>query len=109
MRSCCPPNADKFLAPDYSFVGQTHAVEDGVEFYVTGTAGDKAVMLLPDIFGWNGGRTRNIADFLAEEGYYVVVPKLLVPPVDGGVDGDGTMFKFNTCDVTHDSSSYNRV
>lgn len=91
MSHCCPPNAEKYLAPDYKFVGKTHALADGVEFYETGNPAvtKKAVILIPDIFGWNGGRTRNIADWLAEEGYYTVVPKLLVPAVDGGTDGDG--------------------
>jgi dienelactone hydrolase len=64
-------------------------MEDGNEYYATGSPSAKAVMLIPDVFGWNGGRTRNVADFLAERGYYTVVPKLMVPPVDGGVDGDG--------------------
>eukprot|EP00349_Pseudokeronopsis_sp_Brazil_P000440 CAMPEP_0202964104 /NCGR_PEP_ID=MMETSP1396-20130829/8179_1 /ASSEMBLY_ACC=CAM_ASM_000872 /TAXON_ID= /ORGANISM="Pseudokeronopsis sp., Strain Brazil" /LENGTH=258 /DNA_ID=CAMNT_0049685941 /DNA_START=38 /DNA_END=814 /DNA_ORIENTATION=+ len=87
--SCCPPNAEKYLAPDYNFVGSIIESE-GVELYVSGgTEGKKAIVLVPDIYGWNGGRTRNIADFLAGEGYYVVVPKLLCPPIDGGTDGDG--------------------
>jgi len=89
--SCCPPNAHKYLAPDYKFVGHTETLPDGVEFYRTGDPSKtkKAVLIIPDIYGWNGGRTRNVADYLAEAGYYVVVPKLLVPAVDGGTDGDG--------------------
>ena len=90
MSHCCPPNAAKYLAPDYTFVGKIHTLPDGVEYYDSGNAAStkKAVLLIPDIFGWNGGRTRNIADWLAEEGYYTVVPKLLIPDV-GGPDGDG--------------------
>eukprot|EP01033_Poteriospumella_lacustris_P016246 gene16246-11625_t len=88
--SCCPPNAEKYLAPDYSFVGSTVALDTGLELYVTGTgASKKGLLIVPDIYGWNGGRTRNIADYYAEEGYYVVVPKLLTPAIDGGTDGDG--------------------
>jgi hypothetical protein len=87
---CCPPTAEKYLAPDYNFVGTTHSLEDGIEFYKTGSLeSKKAIILIPDIFGWNGGRTRNIADYLAEQGYFVVVPKLLTPAIDGGTDGDG--------------------
>jgi hypothetical protein len=89
-KGCCPPNAHKYLAPDYKHVGNILTLEDGTEIYRTGDpSSKKAVLLIPDIFGWNGGRTRNIADFLAENGYYTVIPKLLIPPVDGGTDGDG--------------------
>lgn len=88
--SCCPPNAEKYLAPDYNFVGSTIALDTGLELYVTGTgASKKGLLIVPDIYGWNGGRTRNIADYYAEQGYYVVVPKLLTPAIDGGTDGDG--------------------
>eukprot|EP01039_Chlorochromonas_danica_P007139 gene7139-7892_t len=86
---CCPPNAYKFLEPDYAFVGQTHRLDNGQEFYHSGKVGEKGVLVIPDVFGWNGGRTRNIADFLGDEGYYTVVPKLLVPAMEGAVDGDG--------------------
>jgi hypothetical protein len=90
QHGCCPPNAHKYLAPDYKHVGNILTLEDGTEIYRTGDpSSKKAVLLIPDIFGWNGGRTRNIADFLAENGYYTVIPKLLIPPVDGGTDGDG--------------------
>jgi dienelactone hydrolase len=42
----------------------------------------------PDVWGWNGGRVRAIADALAANGHLVVVAKLLAPGVDGGTDGD---------------------
>lgn len=88
--SCCPPTADKYLAPDYSAIGSTITLADGsTEVYHIGTPGPKAILLIPDIFGWNGGRTRNIADLLAEQGYYTIVPKLLTPGIDGGTDNDG--------------------
>lgn len=71
-------------------MGQTLTLETGLELYATGTSeSKKGLLLVPDVFGWNGGRTRNIADYFAEEGYYVVVPKLLTPAIDGGTDGDG--------------------
>jgi hypothetical protein len=96
--SCCPPNAEKYLAPDYTAVGKITALSEGVEFYETGSSSSKnAVIVIPDIFGWNGGRTRNIADYLADQGYYTVVPKLLSPPIGGGTDGDGfAAFSFDT-------------
>jgi dienelactone hydrolase len=97
--SCCPPNAHKYLAPDYKFVGRTDTLPDGVEFYRTGDPSKtkKALLIIPDIFGWNGGRTRNVADYFAEIGYYTVIPKLLIPAVDGGTDGDGK--SFSSCDI----------
>lgn len=52
---------------------------------------DKGLLVLPDIYGWNGGRIRNIADAFSSKGYFCVIPKLLVPCLDGGdgTDGDG--------------------
>ena len=45
---------------------------------------------MPDIFGWNGGRTRVIADHVADTlGCYVVVPKICLPAVEEGTDGAG--------------------
>ena len=41
------------------------------------------------VWGWNGGRVRAIADGLAEQGYKVAVGKFLATPaLDGGTDGD---------------------
>ena len=58
--------------------------------YVSGDeSSGKAVIIAPDVWGWNGGRTRAIADLLASSGYYVVVLKVLDPPFEGGTDGDG--------------------
>ena len=40
----------------------------------TGNPGlGKAIILLSDIFGWNSGRVRAIADFLAMHGYTVIL------------------------------------
>jgi dienelactone hydrolase len=56
---------------------------------VSGTP-SAALLLCPDVWGWNGGRIRAIADGLAgDHGYLVVVAKLLADPaLDGGTDGD---------------------
>ena len=40
------------------------------------------------VWGWNGGRVRAIADGLSEQGYKVAVGKFLAPALDGGTDGD---------------------
>lgn len=106
--SCCPPNAEKYLAPDYSAVGSILTLDSGFEAYQTGdiTATKKAVILIPDIYGWNGGRTRNIADYLVDYGYYVVVPKLLTPPIDGGTDGDGEFMKCRRINTYYQLSNH---
>lgn len=89
--SCCPPNAEKYLAATYDTTGETVTLASGTEIYRTGSAAEskKAVLVIPDVWGWNGGRTRNIADMFAEAGYLAVVPKLMIPPLEGGTDGDG--------------------
>ncbi len=74
--------------------------------YSVGTLGEsgRAILVCPDIWGWDSGRLRNIADHLAEAGYLVVVPKILQPPcaiytrsialrspicrLEGGTNGD---------------------
>lgn len=90
--SCCPPNAEKYLAATYATTGSVHTLPNGHEFYHSGSTSAKhAVLIIPDVYGWNGGRTRNIADWFAEAGYYAVVPKLMVPPLQGGTDGDGML------------------
>ena len=92
--SCCPPNADKYLAPTYDTTGKQVTLPSGNEVYQSGSVGEskRAILLIPDVYGWNGGRTRNLADLFAEAGYFVVVPKLLAPGLQGGVDGDGKIF-----------------
>lgn len=87
---CCPPNSEKYLAADYHTNGSITTLPDGTEVYQSGESADKnAILIIPDVFGWNGGRTRNFADQFAEAGYFAVVPKLLVPTFEDGTDGDG--------------------
>lgn len=94
--SCCPPNAEKYLAASYATNGEQRSLPSGLEFYSSGsTSLGKAIILIPDVYGWNGGRIRNIADMLAEAGYYAVIPKLLVPAMEGGTDGDGSLSLFD--------------
>ena len=88
--SCCPPDSLPYLASDYNHSGAV------VEFtgaagaaYVSGADSERGLIVVPDIYGWNGGRTRNIADWFAKAGYLVAVPKILDPPLNGGTDGDG--------------------
>jgi len=71
-------------------MGNVIAIDGDVEVYQAQVKGSPsaAVIVCPDVWGWNGGRTRAIADSLSDAGYVVVVPKLLSPPKDGGTDGD---------------------
>jgi dienelactone hydrolase len=55
---------------------------------VADPAPTKALLLCPDVWGWNGGRIRAVADAFAGEGYLVAVPKLLTPCMGEGTDGD---------------------
>ena len=86
--SCCPPSALPYLAAKPATKGSKKAV-DGVEFYETGAQSKAAVILFPDVWGWDSGRTRALADAFAEQGYRTYVPKVLQPAHEGGTDGDG--------------------
>jgi dienelactone hydrolase len=88
-RPCCPPGSEKYLAADYATTGAVVQDGAGYDIYTSGTPGAKGLLIAPDIWGWNGGRTRAIADHFAEAGYFVVVLKCLQPPFEGGTDGDG--------------------
>ena len=86
--SCCPPGATAYLAAVPTTVGSLKE-SNGVEFYETGAASSAAIILFPDVWGWNSGRTRALADAFAEQGYRTYVPKVLQPAFEGGTDGDG--------------------
>ena len=87
--SCCPPGSLPYLKADYVADGASKIFED-VEFYEVGTAaGKKGLLLVPDVWGWNGGRVRAIADSLASELACVVIIPKVQPPLGGGTDGDG--------------------
>lgn len=68
-------------------MGHLASLASGLEYYVVGSTSDKPLLLIADVFGYNSGRTRTIADQFASQGYYVIVPKLLTPGLDGGTDG----------------------
>jgi dienelactone hydrolase len=77
MAYCCPPGAVGYLAPDHKDEGVIKSV-DGVSFYQIGS-GKNGLMLLPDVWGWNSGRTRALADEFSKRGMSVYVPKILEP------------------------------
>jgi dienelactone hydrolase len=82
IMACCPPNSHGYLASTRDHKGAEITVFGGVEAYSVGALGqsERAILICPDIWGWDSGRLRNVADHLAEAGYLVVVPKILQPP-----------------------------
>ena len=92
MATCCPPGSLPYLAAEYAPKGTVVQLDGGFELYqapVPSPSPAAAILICPDVWGWNGGRVRAIADSLAEQGYLVAVGKLLAtPPLDGGTDGD---------------------
>lgn len=87
---CCPPNSVPAFADDYSPQG-IKTTANSVEIYAAGKSrcDGKAIIIFPDIWGWDSGRTRRFADLLADVTDYVIVPKLLSPTIEGGTDDDG--------------------
>jgi len=69
---CCPPGSEPALTTDYKEHGEVKTI-NGLSLYTVGS-GSKVVIVFNDIFGWKGGRTREIADQLADQGYRAVVP-----------------------------------
>lgn len=74
------------MAADHNDEGVTESI-GGVSYYRVGS-GTSGVLLLPDVWGWNSGRTRAIADDLAKQGLSIWVPKILTA-FEGGTDDDG--------------------
>eukprot|EP01090_Pellita_catalonica_P020423 TRINITY_DN7296_c0_g1_i2.p1 TRINITY_DN7296_c0_g1~~TRINITY_DN7296_c0_g1_i2.p1 ORF type:complete len:270 (-),score=39.52 TRINITY_DN7296_c0_g1_i2:60-869(-) len=75
--SCCPEGSwPSMKAPeDYTVQGKVEDIGNGLKAYISGKAdAKKAICIINDVFGWHSGRTHGIADHLAAEGYYVVLP-----------------------------------
>ena len=110
-KACCPPGSEPYLQSEYAATGSIESVPYGdgatLEMYCPPRQKEgltSAVIVAPDVWGWNGGRTRAIADSIAAKGHIVVVPKLLATPaMDGGTDGDAlgpdSKFSMGTCRV----------
>eukprot|EP01098_Paradermamoeba_levis_P002795 TRINITY_DN1332_c0_g1_i1.p2 TRINITY_DN1332_c0_g1~~TRINITY_DN1332_c0_g1_i1.p2 ORF type:complete len:254 (-),score=78.10 TRINITY_DN1332_c0_g1_i1:64-825(-) len=84
---CCPPGSWPSLQADYTPIGTTQEIATGLTAYVVGSPQGKGILVVPDIFGVDSGRTKAIADQLASNGYFVVLPDVFrgVPYV-GEVD-----------------------
>ena len=73
--SACPPGSWPALKAesDYRPVGSKSMLGD-LPIYTVGSPGDSAVLVFADVFGPNTGRHSAVADQLASEGYFVVMP-----------------------------------
>ena len=89
MSTCCPSNSLPYLRNDVSNEGECK-IHNDLHFYEVGNESSScAVLIIPDVWGWNTGRVRVIADYMSKTmNSLVVIPKLLVPPFEGGTDGD---------------------
>ncbi len=70
--SCCPPGCLRELKTSYKPRGVIENL-DGLSVYTIGQ-GEKAILLIHDIFGVDSGRTKEICDEFADAGYLVVMP-----------------------------------
>lgn len=71
--SCCPSGAwGELKNPDYVPKGTTEKIGD-LDIYQVGNS-SKVIIWNYDIFGPDGGRTKQMADFLADHGYMVLMP-----------------------------------
>ena len=88
IMSCCPSTAwGQLNNPDYKEKGQVEKIED-LDIYHVGQ-GSKCIIWNYDVFGFKGGRTRQMCDFLAENGYLVVMPDYYRGELcDPGKEGD---------------------
>ena len=67
MAACCPPDSWPALQPpdDYTPKGEVLQLDD-LPIYCVGEPGPKAIIVLPEVFGWSG-RVKGISDTLAAE------------------------------------------
>jgi len=75
MSGCCPENSwGKLNNPDYKAKGIVEKInETNIDVYRVGKS-EKCIIWNYDVFGFDGGRTRQMADFVAEHGYMVIIP-----------------------------------
>lgn len=88
---CCPSTSHPSFADDYTPQG-TKGTYQSIEFYAIGNPkpNGNAIVIFSDVWGWDSGRIRRYADYLADTvADYVLIPKLLLPAFEGGTDGDG--------------------
>lgn len=89
---CCPPTAHPFVPPpaDYKPRGAVETLKNGLEVYfVNGGAkpASRSLIVIPEVFGIDAGRLKNIADSFGDLGYLVALVNIhrnrhFVPPFD---------------------------
>ena len=68
---CCPKGSYGKLCTNYQDKGVVETV-DGMDVYISGKGtSSKVIVFIYDIFGFKSGRSRQICDELAEQGYSV--------------------------------------
>jgi len=75
---------------DYEEKGTVTALEDGLNVYSVGNS-SKCIIWNYDIFGFSAGRTRQLCDYFADQGYFVILPDYFrgppkLPWLPGGAD-----------------------
>ena len=77
--SCCPDGSWPALKAPADYTPKGKMVKEGdVDLCTVGDASSgKAIIVITDIFGINGGRVKGICDQYASEGFLVVMPDLL--------------------------------
>lgn len=80
-----PLNTDPYLnIVHYQTKGTNLKLKDHTEFYASGTTQSKhGVIIIPDTWGWNTGRIRNICDFFGDQNTFAVVPNFSSKGIEG--------------------------
>ena len=68
-----PTNSLGAMTTVYTPKGTVSTIND-LPIYTVGTSTKNAIIYIYDIYGFNGGRTREICDRLASNGYFVILP-----------------------------------
>ena len=74
--SCCPEMSWPAMMPDMDYVPAGKELHiSGLKIYEVGNRTEQAIVVLPEIYGWDG-RLKPICDTFALAGYLVVMPDL---------------------------------
>ena len=78
-------------APFSNYVAKGKESQLGdLPIYTVGTATKNAVIFVHDGYGWNGSRNREVADRIACNGYYVILPDFYRGNYTGKKNADGS-------------------
>ena len=83
--SCCPPEALPYLQSEGTPKGLKKRTND-CEFYEScsssSSASSKALIIIPDVWGWDSGRIRKLGDYFAETaGFLYAFRSYLILPI----------------------------